>query len=86
MACYLPIDSDKITVKTSTIESVIDFINNGEFEKALEYLNTIIDFDFRADVKRRKAELEFLINGSVTSSEHGKWVKMYDDLVKNCLF
>ena len=86
MASFLPCSSDNISVKVSTIESIIDFVRSGESDKAVEYLETIIDFKFRADVKRRKSELLFLVESSQTSAAHAKWKKTYDDYVNSCLF
>ena len=83
---FLPCVTDVVTVKTSTVESIISFINKGDYNKALEYLTSVIDFEFRANVLKQKADLLFRANHSVTSAERGAWQSAYNDFVKNSLF
>lgn len=79
MELYPAIDSDRVSVKINTIKSVIALINDGDYATAIDYLDSIIDPDFRNQVRKTKEELYFKMKYSRTAQERALHEKEYRD-------
>lgn len=80
------VDIDRVTVKVRAVKDIVALINDGDFNTAIDYLESIIDVDFRAEVRKTKEELYFKMRYSKTAQEREHWKRLYTEYMENSLF
>ncbi len=75
----------KINVKLSTLEKLIELINEGDTLYAIGILRSLLDEEFRTEVRKTKELLFFQMKYANTVDERERYRKAYEEYMANSL-